>query len=72
MSEMIMLNNRIITALTVVVYVLTQNVLTAAKVFPVFSLLHILSGSLLKEIPWAIKDWLEVGVSTKRIQVGYQ
>ena len=69
LTEMYTFNSRLITALIVVVYVLTQHQLSAAKVFPMLSFFNILSESLLNQVPWGIKTWLEIKVSTDRIQV---
>ncbi|ELU17727.1 hypothetical protein CAPTEDRAFT_146185, partial [Capitella teleta] len=68
MKEMQSFGGRLFTSIVIVVYVSTNNELSAAKVFPMFVLFNILSIQLMEELPWGLKYWKEVAVSCKRIE----
>ena len=72
LNELYTFNQRLITAIIVLVYAYIQGHLTAVKIFPAFTLIQILNESLMNQVSWTIRTWLEVGVSLNRIQVQTQ
>jgi hypothetical protein len=69
MKETHIFGSRLFTSIVIVVYVATSIELSAAKIFPMFSLFTILSYSLMEELPGLLTNWKQVAVSSKRIQV---
>ena len=64
------MNNRLLTSVIVVVYMATQrDALSAAKVFPMLSVINILADTVLGHTPWGWKAWMEVSVCANRIEV---
>ena len=69
LGEMCRFNVRLLTSVIITVYVMTQSEsLSAAKVFPMFAIINILSGTVLGHMPWGWKAWMEVSVAAKRIE----
>jgi len=69
LGEMSRFNVRLLTSVIITVYVMTQSEsITAAKVFPMFAILNILSDSVLRHVPWGWKAWMEVSVAAERLQ----
>ena len=60
---------RLMASAVVVVYALLYGPLTAAQIFPMCTMLHFISDTLLAELASGVKGWLEVAVSVKRIEV---
>ena len=68
--EMFQFNGQLLTAVIVVTYYVTQGHLEARHVFPMIAVFNILCNTLLDNIPWGIKNYLEICVSCSRLEVG--
>ena len=63
-------NEHTLSCIVIVVYIATQSGhISAVKVFPMITIVEILSDSVLEHLPWGLKAHMEVSVSAKRIEV---
>lgn len=69
LKELSAFSGRLVTSVVIVAFLLMDNQISAAKIFPMLSLFTILSHYMMDELSWFIQHWLEIGVSVSRIQV---